>query len=534
MKAISCALSLVCSPAVALEINLLPQAGMHDHPEVLQAFQAAAQMWSEQLEDDAVINIRINYEPLRPGVLGSTRSEFVEFDVGEVLPDLSSAAEGAAEQADTVDMMINYTSDSPHGEGSEVPYLDDDDGQNNRRVRATRANAKALGVIEAEDPGVDASITFSDEFNWDFDPSDGIEENHFSFISTAAHEIGHALGFVSGVDILDSYSGVTPGRGPLSEDSLLVVYIGDLTRSSDLSSEHDADLDFTADQRVKLFSEDQSIEFSTGRSRGDGEQASHWKEGEGIGLMDPRLAPGEHSEIAENDLLYFAELGYEPVGDEAMALVNSESPASEEQQDALSVDLAQAELSDLPSSEEPSTTSVGEAPVVELEYVGSQIDAPGEPFSISVFANGTVRVYYPPYMKRAGVYEMQLSRERLEEVLLGVGAGLGAEVQEITSNDQATSGQVTASELPGEHTVQTRVTLDQEQALSLLRELGSSQEAVHQFEDQAEQGVEFFSLNAEADAAGGGVVTFDGSAFSAGIEQLESLSQDPALARISE
>lgn len=50
---------------------------------------------------------------------------------------------------------------------------------------------------------MDGSITFNSKRTFDFDPSNGITAGQFDFVGTATHEIGHVLGFISGVDILD-------------------------------------------------------------------------------------------------------------------------------------------------------------------------------------------------------------------------------------------------------------------------------------------------------------------------------------------
>ncbi|MBK7264236.1 MAG: hypothetical protein IPI03_21390 [Rubrivivax sp.] len=48
----------------------------------------------------------------------------------------------------------------------------------------------------------DAFVQFNSNYAFDHDRSNGIGSGQFDFVGIAAHEIGHALGFVSGVDVL--------------------------------------------------------------------------------------------------------------------------------------------------------------------------------------------------------------------------------------------------------------------------------------------------------------------------------------------
>src|SRR5690606_11215974 len=102
---------------------------------------------------------------------------------------------------------INRTVNNPHGANSATPYVDtsltdiDSDGHaNNNWIQLTRANAKAVGLIAGNDAGLDGTIRFSSSFAFDYDPSDGITPGTMDFIGVAIHEIGHSLGFTSGVD----------------------------------------------------------------------------------------------------------------------------------------------------------------------------------------------------------------------------------------------------------------------------------------------------------------------------------------------
>lgn len=212
-------------------------------------------------------------------------------------------------------MFLNHTSDNPNGAGSAVPYVDNDGGANNTSVRLNRANAKAIGLVAANDVAEDAAITFSSDFTFDFDPSDGIDAGAIDFVGVAIHEIMHAMGFESGVDILD---GNSPGTaGPFAADLFAYVSPLDFTRHSADSLLAGADLDWTADTRTKLYSIDGGTTtliadaWSTGVTHGDGRQASHWRDGLGIGIMDPTAMPaGSLNVVSGNDLQALDVIGW--------------------------------------------------------------------------------------------------------------------------------------------------------------------------------------------------------------------------------
>ena len=145
--------------------------------------------------------------------------------------DASSAddftAVGNLQTGSSFAMLINRTTDNPNGLNSATPYLDNNGSNNNSTIRLSRSNAKALGLIAGDNANKDGAITFSNSFSWDFDRSNGISSGSFDFVGVAAHEIGHLLGFTSGVDILDGN-----GSG-FSEDSFTWVNTLDLFRFSD-------------------------------------------------------------------------------------------------------------------------------------------------------------------------------------------------------------------------------------------------------------------------------------------------------------
>lgn len=314
-----------CVPAIAVEFDFEEQPGMPQ--EVIDGFVRAGDLWEELLNDDITIRLSIGWERLPPTVLGSTGSNRVEVTYTEFVNALGtqtpqSADDTSANQSlpavPAFQMLLNRTSDHPTSPGSEHPFLDDTNSDNNTTVRLTRANAKALGLLDAAATESDASITFSSEFNWDFEPDDGIDANHFNFVFVAAHEIGHMLGFTSGVDILDINS--PPHGGPFSSDQFTFVSSIDIFRFSTNSvAEGAGTIDWTADNRPKFFAIDGGAtnlgEYSRGRNFGDGQQASHWRDNQGLGLMDPTVAPGEISLITDLDGQLFDVIGYEVEAD---------------------------------------------------------------------------------------------------------------------------------------------------------------------------------------------------------------------------
>ncbi len=309
----------LCASANALTFNFNPAGGTPAN--VTQGFNAAAALWSAILTDSVTVNFDIAFATLGPGILGGASSDRATFTYSAtrsaLVTDATSgddtATASALQSGSAFSLMINRTSDSPFGSGNATPYLDNDGDTNNTTIRMARSNAKALGLLAAADAARDADITFSDQFTWDFDRSDGITPGAFDFVGVAAHEIGHALGFTSGVDTLDGNS--PPSGGPFPDSAFTWVSTLDLFRFSTVSRAQGVGvIDWTANTTDKFLSFDggttKSVSFATGTNFGDTQQASHFKDNLGIGIMDPTAAPGELLAISANDQRAFDVIGW--------------------------------------------------------------------------------------------------------------------------------------------------------------------------------------------------------------------------------
>lgn len=308
--------------AHAVTINLIDEGGVTGSAAE-QGFNIAAGYWAQVLTNNATINLGVKLAPLGTGIIGSTGSRRIDYTTADWESGFNATKSLSA--IDQTLMLPTLTGGGFSGLTTGVNGANNDVSvpavQINGKVAskvlyANSSVVKAIGGAVSSPDNFDGNITFSSNFSFDFNPSDGIAAGEMDFIGVAIHEIGHALGFVSGVDFFDFYSFPNgPGKGigyDLNDTSVFSAL--DMFRYS-----APGQIDLTVGG-TKYFSLDGGATalfgntFSTGAYQGDGRQASHWKDAVGcgaqLGIMDPTFCYSQMGFVTGLDLAAYDAMGW--------------------------------------------------------------------------------------------------------------------------------------------------------------------------------------------------------------------------------
>jgi hypothetical protein len=288
----------------SFNIDIVPGATLQANPPALAAFQRAADQWKAYIADPIGVTINADLANLgSSSIIGQSSAVLLIASYGTMRNAV--VADGALDAGDAIAAAL------PTSMGFLYPPGFGPTGN----LVATKANLKALGFagLDTMFGASDASITFNTQFNFDYDNTDGVTPGMVDFESVAAHEIGHALGFISSVDDVDA----SPAPTTISATPL------DLYRFEYNTPQTPATVaDFTAFPRSQepgveavfddLASQDR---MSTGKVHGDGRQASHWKDdaltGVYIGIMDPTLSAGVVETVGPADVRALDLIGWD-------------------------------------------------------------------------------------------------------------------------------------------------------------------------------------------------------------------------------
>jgi len=300
------ALLAMSASAPGMSIVLNPDLGLSGNPAALAAFQRAATTWTSMFSDPITVTINAGLASFAdPTTIGSASSSLLQGGYSGIrnamVADASDeATNGIVASLPTAAQFLGVLPSGFTLTGS---------------IYLTTANAKALGFdINLPDFGytVDGTITFNTNFAFDYDNTNGVLGGTIDFETVALHEIGHVLGFISGVDNVD-YIRSQGQTASISFTPLDLFRFGTAPTSAATFTNNPRML---APGVAAVFSDTvYNWGFSTGYYTGDGRQASHWQDnaltGVQIGAMDPTLSYGTISGATYADMRAFDLIGYD-------------------------------------------------------------------------------------------------------------------------------------------------------------------------------------------------------------------------------
>jgi hypothetical protein len=218
------------TPASALTIVLNNVGGVGGGSAAALSFNKAAQFWGRMFTNVATVNIDVGFRSLAPNVLGQAGSNLGLASINGYKNALNATASSSGVDAMAIAHLPTTNAAgaiqvitpgyvdplNQFGIDARTRVFDTDNSANNRFIGVNTALIKAFTGGTA---GTDAAITFNSDFAFDFDPTNGIDAGTVDFTLVALHEIGHALGFTSGVDDYDFFAGPNgPGAAFLPAD----------------------------------------------------------------------------------------------------------------------------------------------------------------------------------------------------------------------------------------------------------------------------------------------------------------------------
>ncbi|MEL6471494.1 MAG: NF038122 family metalloprotease [Cyanobacteria bacterium J06623_4] len=292
-------------------------------------FEMAAAIWSSVLTDDVEINLHIGatsgldnnnavggavpiFYQQHYGVFGEYYKQDATVSTDDETLSADEQALESLQEGNTVDLSVY--GQVVHG---------------NTDILLTSAQAKALGMDEiltlengttwdrdlVPATGLDGYIVVNSSYNWSYDYTRAGEaaEGTLDFLSMALHEIGHNLGFVSGLDGAIDVKQLFSGQVKVEDFTVLDLFRHTVD-TAHIENE-DGSVSSVGIGENAYFSIDGGVtnlgDFSTGKE-GDGYQASHWKRlKEAMGIMDPTLAYKERLSLSELDLQAIDVLGWD-------------------------------------------------------------------------------------------------------------------------------------------------------------------------------------------------------------------------------
>jgi hypothetical protein len=283
------------------------------------AFELAGKIWSQYLIDNATINIHVQMsksKDLPNKVIGGAMPVFLTEQ------SYSGFRNSLYWDGTSVEDRIAYNSLESNfswSAGTTAAIH-----EKSSQLSMTRANAKGLQLIDSNSSELDAIILMSDLSNsglsWQYNYlSNTVGKNNLDFTSVVIHELGHVLGFTSGVDIVDATNwdnALIQEKSTTTFDMFRYARLNNFGYNSGIvkNTIHGFNSYFSIDRGKTSLGY-----FSTGKNKtpgkpwglpGDGYQGSHWANDDNIGLMDPVLEKETRKSIGQLDLQALDVIGW--------------------------------------------------------------------------------------------------------------------------------------------------------------------------------------------------------------------------------
>jgi hypothetical protein len=312
------------------------------------AVTAAGAAWSSLLIDPITIKITVDLDPGLPSsVFAAAFATKVDTSYTAIAGALGADALSATDASAVASLQpgpkieaLTHDTSTLVAPSPEIRLGGATTGIWNSTLAVPRANLKALGLIAGTDGSAGAegtlminSTTFGlfDFVRYDPVPIMPIEPGKFDFTGIAIHELGHLMGFLSGVDEVDYAGDGAPGN-PADLSSTAIFTVLDLFRYSPHSLLAESqpttgavnDWRFGPPPAAFLPAPGLSVDggatyiapFATGAEHGDGAQASHFADGVPA-IMDPGFGPGVLADPTSVDIIAMDAIGWNVVPEPA-------------------------------------------------------------------------------------------------------------------------------------------------------------------------------------------------------------------------